>query len=120
MLVRGQCRAKELRVVQVDGDGRLLGDALALQKVVAHLEPLVAPGHHGDVFGRLDGEVVFDRRLGVKFAVRPFGRSRNYDEISTFNQPGPLDLLLDPIREVLLDLKKGVQVAGVDRLTTAP
>ena len=60
MLVRGQCRAKELRVVQVDGDGRLLGDALALQKVVAHLEPLVAPGHHGDVFGRLDGEVVFD------------------------------------------------------------
>ena len=56
----------------------------------------------------------------MSFLVRPFGRSRNYDEISTFNQPGPLDLLLDPIREVLLDLKKGVQVAGVDRLTTAP
>ena len=40
--------------------------------------------------------------------------------IPTFNQPGPLDLLLDPIREVLLDLKELVQIAGVDRTATAP
>ena len=119
MLVRGQCRAKELRVVQVDGDGRLLGDALALQKVVAHLEPLVAPGHHGDVFGRLDGEVVFYAYRGAANAFVTLALLGERNKVPTFHQSCSLDLFLDPVREVLFDIEERVQVAGVDRLATA-
>ena len=39
--------------------------------------------------------------------------------VPIFQQPSPLDLFLDPVREVLFDIEERVQVAGVDRLATA-
>ena len=77
----------------------------------------IAHAHHCDVLGRVDGEVVFQRRSASPGILALLGE--NYI-VPTFHQSCPLDLLLDPIREVLFDLKERVQVAGVDRLATAP
>jgi hypothetical protein len=70
------------------------------------------------VLGRLDGQVVFEPNSPISFRSPKRGNG-DCGIIPTFNQSGPLDLFLDPGREVLFDLKERVQVAGVDRLATA-
>ena len=58
----------------------------------------IAHAHHGDVLGRVDGEVVVDQDL-ASLGKLPF--LGDLYKVPTFYQSGSLDLPLDPVREVL-------------------
>ena len=72
------------------------------------------------MLGRLDGEVVFDAYRGAANAFATLALLGERNKVPTFHQSCPLDLFLDPVREVLLDLKERVQIAGVDRTGNRP